>query len=217
MIFVLIILGCITHGFLSFKAKSRLIFSSNLHSSLITAAERGNDEGCKALIDKGVNLNMKNKDGRTALMICAEKRNYQICTALIDKGKGMGLQLDSKDNLGNTALLISAYLGRERIAKYIILAGADVNVKNNNWCTALIVTSYLGQENIAKALLDNEAELNVKYKRGNYTALIFATVKDHSKIVLALIKKGAELDIQVVYLIKSRRPKTTRSILYKSY
>ena len=80
------------------------------------------------LIDAGVNVNVQNEKGRTAL-IFATKWNYiEIVQMLIDAKA----DLDIQDEIGNTALHYAAEYYRPEIAQMLIDAGANRDIQNNH-------------------------------------------------------------------------------------
>jgi ankyrin repeat protein len=60
-------------------------------------------EMVKALIDKGADVNAKDKDGQTALMLAAGGGYTEIVKALIEKGA----DVNAKNNTGDTALSLA--------------------------------------------------------------------------------------------------------------
>ena len=67
------------------------------------AAWFGHIDVMRILIDKGADVNAKNKNGATALILAADKGNAEIVSFLIDKGA----DVNAKDGNG-TALMLAA-------------------------------------------------------------------------------------------------------------
>ena len=84
-------------------------------TALMMAAEGGQTEIARLLIDKGAKLDLDNGTGQTALMMAAERGQTEIARLLIDKGA----KLDLADKDGNTALMVAARNGHLEVAKAI--------------------------------------------------------------------------------------------------
>ena len=77
----------------------------------------------ESLITKGCDLNIKDKDGNTALIVAVENNNnIDIVKLLIDKGAN----LDIKNKKDDSALLISIYNRNYNAFKILIEKGAKL-------------------------------------------------------------------------------------------
>ena len=68
-----------------------------------TNADQGYKELATFLLVNGADINVRNKDGNTALMIAVRNDNTEIATFLIENGADLeakGLQLDSQAGFG---------------------------------------------------------------------------------------------------------------------
>ena len=96
-----------------------------------------------------------------------------------------GLDVNIKDNDGDTALIWASMYDYTEVVKLLLESGADVNIKNNYGNTALIWASYNGHTEIVKLLLESGADVNIKNKFGN-TALIQASINGNTEVVKLL-------------------------------
>jgi len=94
-------------------------------ASFYELAQRGDWIEVQNLIDKGVDVNAKGNDGKTALMHAVEQGNKEIVQALIVKGA----DVNAKGNDGKTALMHAVEQGNKEIVQALIAKGADVNAK----------------------------------------------------------------------------------------
>ena len=101
-----------------------------------------------------------------------------------------GVEIDGKNEYGNTALMIATLEGHLEIVKSLIARGADVNQRNRAGLTALMLASKKGYLEIVKALLAAGADVNVRTK-GGVTALFAAKSEGHTAVVEILRKAGA--------------------------
>jgi len=157
---------------------------------LISEVTAGNDIGTvKSLLNQGVDVNVKDKNGVTALMCAAEEGNHEIAKLLIKKGA----DVNAKDKDGETALMWAAEEGNQDIVKLLLDQGADVHVKDKIGDTTLIYAADCGHLEIVKLLLEKGSNVNEKNKDGE-TALIWAVTEDNPDLVKLLIKNGADVN-----------------------
>ena len=60
--------------------------SSSLNDQLIQAAKAGDTSAVQQLLDKGANIEARNKDGHTALMNAANQGKTEVVKLLLEKG-----------------------------------------------------------------------------------------------------------------------------------
>jgi Ankyrin repeats (3 copies)/Ankyrin repeat len=87
------------------------------------AAEKGHEAVVELLVEKGAELEAKDKDyGRTPLSWAAEKGHEAVVKLLLDKGA----ELEAKDyNYGQTPLIWAVEKGREAVVKLLLEKGAQ--------------------------------------------------------------------------------------------
>ena len=101
------------------------LFSSSF-DKFMKAAEEGNLEVCKMMLEKGVDINAKEKkENWTALMLAALWGHAEIVKFLLEKGA----DVNAKDREDQTALIVAAKYGKTPIVKLLLEKGADVHVK----------------------------------------------------------------------------------------
>ena len=201
-------------------SKNQFLFST----ALFWASQEGDTDILVEAINTGVDINVKDSEGRTALIIAAAIGNEKIVEELLRRKA----HLDIQDNTRNTALIWSLQEGNIEIAKRLINAGADLNIQNRNrdtvlmlavkkgyleiikdliakgvnlnkinidGNTALIIASQDGNIEVAKHLIESGAKIDIKDNDG-MTALMWAAIDGHVEIVKKLVAKGANLDKQ---------------------
>ncbi|RNJ52775.1 hypothetical protein D7B24_002884 [Verticillium nonalfalfae] len=103
--------------------------------------------------------------------------------------------LDDETRAGNF-LLVSAYQGDEKAARYLLDHGVSPNdAIDHNGATPLHLAASFGHVHIAKDLLDAGAEVNVKDSMGGGTPLFAAIQGQKLEVVKVLLDAGATTDI----------------------
>ena len=105
--------------------------------ALLKASEKGDVEGVRTLLEKGVNANTKDESGWTPLISAAIACNTEVVRTLLDKG----VTIESKDVGGYTALMYAAEKGCLDVVRDLVGRGADVNAKGKLQNTALILSA----------------------------------------------------------------------------
>merc|ERR1712000_27081 len=85
----------------------------------------------------GCDLNVKDKDGQTALHFVACEGHTEIASILIEAGCDLNVQ----DKEGETALHFAARDGHAEIASLLIEAGADLHLQDKDGKTPSDVTT----------------------------------------------------------------------------
>jgi len=212
------------------------------NSQWFDAASSGNIKELNKIIKSGINLNIKNDDGKTALILAAEeglsnvvifllginnenvldlviewkKKDHDLNNEYIKQWKNNWITTDinAKDKTGKTALLYAVKEGHYKTVKLLIDNGADVNASDNDENTPLIFAVDGRHTDIVKWLIDAGADVNAisrikyssHYDRGTYqysyfnsggnSALISAVEIGSINITRWLIKAGADVDVR---------------------
>ncbi|QEN06050.1 hypothetical protein EW093_15585 [Thiospirochaeta perfilievii] len=159
-------------------------------TALHIASENGHYGFAALFIEKGVNLELKDRPGNTALHGAVVNNNFKIIELLINSGA----DIDARDFNNNTPLHLSlAFSYSDQIPSYLIKKGADIDAKDNFGNTPLHLTLSLKLDSsIAKLLINNGADVTVRNKAGN-TPLTEAVNKNNKSIALLLLEKDAEI------------------------
>ena len=124
----------------------------------------------------------------------AKKGKYNQVEKLIDAG----VDVNSPDENGDTALISASQNGYTEIVKLLVEAEADVNAQDNVGNTALIKASQNGFTEIVKLLI--EADVNAQDNVGD-TALILASRWEDLPILL--IEAGADVNAMTKFEVRS--------------
>jgi hypothetical protein len=125
---------------------------------LVTCGRNGDLELAKKLLAEGVDVNAKDKYW-TALILAARRGHKDIVELLLEQEN---IDINAKDNYGNTALMWAAYRGHKDIAEMLLeQENIDINAKDNNGSTALISAAQEGHKEVVELLEAAEKEAAV--------------------------------------------------------
>ena len=96
----------------------------------------------------------------------------------------------NKENIGGlSSLHYAVVLNRERIAKYLIDHGANIDQQDKREDTALHIAAKMELDNMVKLLVENKADVNIENEEGD-TPLSIAVRKRNKVIARYLIEYG---------------------------
>jgi uncharacterized protein len=96
-----------------------------------------------------------------------------------------GANIESKNRLGATALILASIKGHTRIVKLLLGRGANVNVKTTTGITSLMAAATAGDAEAVKLLLQKGADVSAKDQKGR-TALNLAEATGATKVYALL-------------------------------
>ncbi|MBS9530968.1 ankyrin repeat domain-containing protein [Wolbachia endosymbiont of Rhagoletis cerasi] len=109
------------------------VLKVNADRTLHHAAEIGDKEEVKALIEIEEDINSRDKYGSTPLHYAASKGHIEILRSLLDAGA----KFDEKDNVGMTPLCLAIVNDYQEIVETLVEKGANVNVVSKSGKTPL--------------------------------------------------------------------------------
>lgn len=188
------------------------------------AATSGNVTSLNRILDQGLDLKAKDKNGDTPLHRAAARGTLEIVQRLIEKGA----EIMAVNNKGQTPFLVAVAVGFKKVAevllkqgsnvqvadidgntplhfavnlprllKRIIRNGGDVNAVNVNGCTPLHRASF--SENMStvdtmKLLLKADADIHRRDNQGNTPLHIAVTGYRIEKVVDVFIEYGGDFN-----------------------
>jgi len=130
---------------------------------LLLAAKRNQFSVVKLLADKGAKINIKNAQGRSGLHFAARANNISLVRFLVEKGR---VPIDVRSKYGVTPLIEAGFKADEKLARYLLDNGADVNAKSKEGTTALFGATEQGDASLIELLIERGANVNATNKDG---------------------------------------------------
>ena len=164
----------------------------------IARAGQADTQMVTSMLAQGIDPNIRDEEGYTAIMRAARNGHTAIVQALLTAGADVKAQtLGTRiggylGGEGETPLMMAARWGHADIVQILLSAGADVHTKSGSGFTALQHASVFGNTGIVKILSDKGADVNVK-DSGSGTALMTASLHGHVATVKLLLARGADV------------------------
>ncbi len=141
------------------------------------------------MLDKGVDINRKDKYGDTALLVSVNNDSLIALQTLLRYKADLNIQ----NKNGQTALILACQIQNEEIAGLLIKAGSALEIRDVNGRSAMHIAVLNGNPVLVKALIDAGADLNAKDKDG-FTALDYALKYAYKDIARLLKSKHAKTE-----------------------
>ncbi|XP_046329004.2 uncharacterized protein LOC124112875 [Haliotis rufescens] len=196
----------------------------NLHgdSAMHLAAEQGNTELIKLLIDRVNDVDQNNNKMETALHKALLGGHLATSKDLLRKGadftktESMGLtalhcacytglseiveilvekgcNLSAKDKRGSHAIHKAAERGHTEVVEFLHKTGCSVHTSNNAGVTCLHLASYNGHIDTVKCLLRLGCDIDARSRIG-YTPLMHAAAGSQLEVLETLVDQGADIN-----------------------
>ena len=107
------------------------------------------------------------------------------------------IDLNAKDNHGQTAFIGGCRYGRGKVVKFLLtLPCIEVNAQDNQGWTAMLWACFNGNKDVVQLLLDNSdrIELNARDSIG-FTAFIWACYNGHKDVVKLLLEHSGRIKL----------------------
>jgi ankyrin repeat protein len=161
---------------------------------LVLAAKKGNWASVQSLLAGGANINTSSSEGATALHYAANDGNLAVVEVLLRAHA----DVNARTNDGYTPLHSAVHCRDVRVVRALLAAGADVNARTENNVTPLILSIDMawGKPEITLTLIQAGADVNIAESPDGDTALWIATTESALEVMEALLKKGANPNLQ---------------------
>ncbi|CAB0030324.1 unnamed protein product [Trichogramma brassicae] len=172
------------------------------------ASQNGNSKLVELLLRRGANPNSADKEGSTPLhIICNREQDdnlagkfFEICEEMQRK-----IQVDARDELGNTSLHLALYGGHRKSAESLLRHGADPNLDDANESTPLhLICTRVAVDDIAEVFfkicddMQRTVQVNVQDRMCN-APLHLASYRGNKKAIELLLRRGANPNVTNKY------------------
>ena len=147
--------------------------------------ETGPAEQIASAIEAGVDANVRDGQGETALMKAAKRNGIDAMRVLI----AADANINARDSDGDTALMFAAGKNTVEVVNALIAAGADVNARNGNGESALMKAAAGNTPAVIDALI--EAGAGDDADENGQTSLMKAAAGNTPEALDALLEAGA--------------------------
>lgn len=127
----------------------------------------------------------------------AKRGNVPALQSMLDAG----VPVDTRLDIGRTALLVATVNGRTQAMELLLRAGADIDAQDNNGSTALILAAEYGHLAAVNLLLARGADPTIKNYNG-WTAVAMAKPDSSFRPAVSWSKDQAE-----IYRVLSAAPR----------
>lgn len=160
-------------------------------SPLIFAVEKGRVEDVKRLLAEGIDVNLQDDHGDTALSTAVGEQSLEMVQLLLEAGADVNLLDKDQD----TALTVAAYYGHLEILEALLATG-QVNMATQNVLgyDAVMMAAWQNHGEAVRVLAEAGASVNAvggKYKR---SALMIASRYKALEAAKVLIEAGANVN-----------------------
>ncbi|WP_026451291.1 ankyrin repeat domain-containing protein [Aequorivita capsosiphonis] len=165
-------------------------------SKLLKAVSEKDVQLVRAILNSKPDLEIQDKNGRTALMIAAYNHYNKIAALLI----AAGADVNAQDTMQNSPFLYAGAEGNVELLKMGLENGANFNLYNRYGGTALIPAAEKGHLEVVKILTKIPDYPIDHINKLGWTALLEAVIlsvknETQTAIVKTLIDAGADVNI----------------------
>lgn len=167
-------------------------FVDEMGTPLHYAAQAGNLDVVKSLVEAGAGVNARNKDGYTALHCACNSGSFGVVKYLAEQKATIDCQSDT----GITPLH-EAITGKFlEIVSFLIFCGANTNLRSTSrpYFSPLHFACVCRSEKVAKILIKNGASIN--YEATDGPPLVYAIMANQQEIVRLLLENKADPNVK---------------------
>ena len=154
------------------------------------AAQAGDLDAVRALLQAGADANAAHGDGTSALHWAAERGDAAMVEALLHAGAAV----DAVTRIGHyTPLHAASTGGHAAVVERLVAAGAGVSAAaRTTGATPLHLAAAAGNADTVAVLLDHGADPDARERAWGQTPLTFAAARDRVEAVRILLERGAD-------------------------
>jgi ankyrin repeat protein len=163
--------------------------------SLHHAADKGNLEEVKTLVENGTDVNLKNRSNKTPLFFAARSGNLEVVKYLVENRANV----NAIDKDSEKPIFYAAQSGNLEVVKYLVENRAHVKAKNNKDITPLFYAAKDGYLEIVKYLVEKGADVTAKDNIYGEIPHFNVACNGHLEVVQYLVEKGLDVNVKDKY------------------
>lgn len=154
------------------------------------ASNNRSDQLVQRLVENGANINIKDKEGNSAMHYAIENIHEDVTLLLLNRGA----DADAVNKKGNNPLHLASAVNNKELACLVVKHVSDIEIKNSDGETCLHIAAKNDTTEVAAVILNNGAHVNSANMSGN-TPLHCACMQATSKATTGLLlSKGADVN-----------------------
>ncbi|KAI5792862.1 ankyrin repeat-containing domain protein [Pyronema domesticum] len=161
-------------------------------TSLYIAVSQGHKDFVRLILEtKGIDIEPRGSDPHAPFLVMASFSDHaEIVLLLLNHG----VDIESRDNRGQTALSNAAKRGNDSILRLLLEKGADVHSESTDGLTPFLLAAQYGNNTQTLiSLLEHGADIESRDMLGR-TALSLAALARNMETVQFLLEKGVDID-----------------------
>ena len=158
-------------------------------SGLLETIKQGDIVALRVLLGQGVDVNVAQSDGTTALHWAAHRGNAEAVELLI----AAGADARRANRYGVTPIALAAENGDVAVTRQLLGGGANPNAALAGGETVLMTAARTGVVGVVEALLAAGADVNAKEDTRGQTPLMWASAEGHTGAIRVLTGHGADV------------------------
>ena len=168
------------------------------YTPLMFAAQIGNLEITKLLIESGANVNAINSNGVNAFWLAANKNNNEVAIYLAQKGSNINTRNKSNDD--ETALFQASAFGNEQLVDFLLSQkNIDLNAlakdTKGDGVNALFMSILKNNFSIAHKLINAGINVNCANAQG-LTPIMLAASRNRMDLYDAIMTKNVDVNMK---------------------
>uniref|UniRef100_A0A8C5X9H3 Ankyrin repeat domain 17 n=1 Tax=Malurus cyaneus samueli TaxID=2593467 RepID=A0A8C5X9H3_9PASS len=172
-----------------------IMTESNHDTALTLACAGGHEELVQTLLERGANIEHRDKKGFTPLILAATAGHVGVVEILLDNGADIEAQ---SERTKDTPLSLACSGGRQEVVELLLARGANKEHRNVSDYTPLSLAASGGYVNIIKILLNAGAEINSRTgSKLGISPLMLAAMNGHTAAVKLLLDMGSDINAQI--------------------
>ncbi|HXH24397.1 MAG TPA: ankyrin repeat domain-containing protein [Vicinamibacterales bacterium] len=157
---------------------------------LVEAVRRGDAAAIRALVRQGVDVNVPEADGTTALHWAVQRNDLETVDLLLRSGANAR----AANRYGVTPIYLAALNGSAAAIRALVAAGADPDGAMPDGETVLMTAARTGNAEAVELLIDAGADVDAREPKRGQTALMWAAAEGNVGAIRALVAAGADVN-----------------------